>query len=268
MTNIMPHPLMHITPEDMRWAHDAAARFGVSDTLHREDFILHFLFNNPLFTERREAIEYYFFDGHRSSQKLTALLTEIGLDLSAEHNLLEFASGFGCVTRHLKNAMPKMDVTSCDIHPKAMDFIANNIGVKTQPSMSDPDRFSRAYRIENFDVVFALSFFSHMPERSWQRWLETLYGQIKPGGVLAFTTHGANSARNHFGNPDMPESGFWFAADSEQKDLDTAEYGQTIVSRDFVFKALDRLPNVKLEIASPAAWWTHQDLWVVSKAPG
>ena len=256
---------MHITPEDRRWASDAASRFGVSEALHREDFILHFLFNNPLFSERREPIEYYFFDGHRSSQKLAALLTELGVDAHAPQDFLEFASGFGCVTRHLENALPGAKVTSCDIHPKAMAFINEHIGVETLQSVSDPNAFSETSAALSFDTVFALSFFSHMPERTWLKWLHILFKRLKPGGYLIFTTHGANSARNHFGNPDIPNNGFWFAPDSEQKDLDTAEYGQTIVTRDYVFKSLETLPSARLEIASPAAWWTHQDLWVVRK---
>lgn len=265
MTQLPPHPLMHLTPEDARWANDAASRFGVSAAMHREDFILHFLFNNPLFSERREPIEYYFFDGHRSAQKLAALLTEIGVDVSAPQNFLEFASGFGCVTRHLKNALPSATVISSDIHPKAMDFISEHMDAEILQSVSNPVAFSTPQGPSHFDTVFALSFFSHMPERTWQMWLSTLFAQVKTGGHLIFTTHGANSARNHFGNPPMPENGFWFTPDSEQKDLDTAEYGQTIVSRDFVFAAIEKLPHARLEVASPAAWWTHQDLWVVSK---
>lgn len=256
---------MHLTPEDKRWAADAAERFNVSPPLHREDFILHFLFNNPLFTERREPIEYYFFDGHRSAQKLAALLTELGVDIGAPQTFLEFASGFGCVSRHLKNALPKASVTSCDIHPKAVAFIQEHIDVATLQSVSSPQDFTSPSGTNTFDTVFALSFFSHMPERTWQPWLETLFAQLKPGGHMIFTTHGANSARNHFGNPDIPASGFWFAADSEQKDLDTAEYGQTIVTRGYVFNAIERLGNAKLEVATPAGWWTHQDIWVISK---
>ncbi len=257
------HPLLFITPEDTAWAKDAASRFGVSAALHREDFILDFLFNNPLFSERREPVEYYFFDGHRSAQKLAALLTEIDVDIKAPFKLLEFACGFGCVTRHLKNAMPKAEVTSSDIHPKALDFISQNIDVKTFQSVSEPENFDAGKG--SFDVVFALSFFSHMPQRTWTLWLQQLMSHVAPGGHLIFTTHGMNSARNHFGNPEIPDSGFWFDTDSEQKDLDTAEYGQTIVRRSFVFDAIRTLPNSHLEVSAPAFWWTHQDIWVVRK---
>ncbi len=261
--SVHKHPLLHITPEDRAWAEDAASRFGVSAALHREDFILDFLFNNPLFSERREPIEYYFFDGHRSAQKLAALLREIDVEITAPFKLLEFASGFGCVTRHLKNAMPQIDITSSDIHPKALDFIAENMDVKTLQSVSAPQDFDAGK--EGFDAVFALSFFSHMPQRTWTLWLQQLMAHVAPGGHLIFTTHGMNSARNHFGNPEIPDSGFWFTADSEQKDLDTAEYGQTIVRRSFVFDAIRALPNSHLEVSAPAFWWTHQDVWVVRK---
>jgi hypothetical protein len=118
-----------------------------------------------------------------------------------------------------------------------------------------------------FDVVFALSFFSHMPITTWARWLVRLCQVAKPGGIILFTTQG-NASRRFFGNPELPEMGFWFASTSEQKDLSADEYGQTIVTPNFVRRHLLTIADVELIETREAYWWDHQDLFVVRKTEG
>ena len=103
-----------------------------------------------------------------------------------------------------------------------------------------------------------------MPINSWARWLRAHYNVLEVGGYLVFTTQGMMS-RPHFNNPEIPEDGFWFIPDSEQKDLDTAEYGQTIVTEDWVRQQITDLPHVSIERFSEGAWWGHQDLYVVQR---
>jgi hypothetical protein len=84
----------------------AAQRWGVSPEIHPDDFILRFLFDHPSFMAKEDAIQHYFDDGANSAQLLHRILTEIcGLD-GQRVELLDFASGYGCVTRHLKNVIP------------------------------------------------------------------------------------------------------------------------------------------------------------------
>ena len=88
--------------------------------------------------------------------------------------LLEFASGYGCVTRHLKKN-PAYDVVSCDIHPQAVDFLSSRLKVKAIQSVHTPEEFAT---VDKFDVAFATSFFSHMPKSSFGRWLKALYNSL------------------------------------------------------------------------------------------
>jgi SAM-dependent methyltransferase len=117
---------------------------------------------------------------------------------------------------------------------------------------------------EQYDVVFALSFFSHMPETSFGRWLAALYRNVKAGGLFIFTTHGLASAVN-LGNPEIPESGIWFKPDSEQHDIEGAEYGSTISTPEFVIRELYRNTEAPLAEHKPGYWWQHQDLWIAAK---
>ena len=146
-------------------------------------------------------------------------------------SILDFASGYGCVARHFSVVMPdrlRHSSRSCRFHSHK----TRHQGCPFGP------RATTAGDARGFDVVFALSFFSHMPEATWGRWLHSLCAQLVRGEILIFTTHGMKSLP-HFG-PDakLDNRGFYFIAQSEQTDLDLDEYGSTIVSYDYVCRQI------------------------------
>ncbi len=239
-----------------------AGELGVVSAVHGSDYIFHFLANHPSFANQSDAVRAYFYDGRRSAEMLRALLHgELGFPADRRASMLEFASGYGCVTRHLPHTLPEFDVTSCDIHPQAIDFLRQELSATALQSRSVPEEFQADRK---FDVVFALSFFSHMPERTWGRWLRVLYDQLEAGGFLIFTTHGEVSLQ-YFPVKQIPASGFLFAAMSEQGDLDTSEYGSSLVTRDYVTKTVRRRLGVTVQLYREAYWWAHQDLYVIAK---
>jgi SAM-dependent methyltransferase len=234
---------------------------GVASDIHPDDLIFRFVVEYPGFLTNEQAVKYYFHDGANSAKKLGNLLfSRLGVKRSADTSLLEFASGYGCVTRHLSRELAPAKIISCDIHGAACTFIESAIGVETIRSATKPEDLE----IENgsFDVVFALSFFSHMPEHTWGRWLKSLFDKLKPGGYLIFTTHGMTTWEN-LGKPVIPEAGLWFTPSSEQKDLDVAEYGSTIVTPEYVKRAVENILHQSVLSMDAAEWWGHQDLYVV-----
>jgi 2-polyprenyl-3-methyl-5-hydroxy-6-metoxy-1,4-benzoquinol methylase len=248
-----------VIPEE--WAgliQKTANKHAVEAAIHPKDFIFKFVVTNPAFVTSNDAIQYYFDDGACSGQKTAGIIREFNLT-EAPPKILEFASGYGCVTRHLKKVFT--DLVSCDIHDEAMEFIRNVLGVKTTPSNRIPEDFAAQ---DTFDVVFALSFFSHLPQRTFGRWLKALFAAVKSPGHLVFTTHGTAS-RHFLGNPAIPEDGFWFLPNSEQEDLPKADYGLTIVTPEFVFKEVLRQTGEPVAVYKHAYWWNHQDLWIIDK---
>jgi SAM-dependent methyltransferase len=199
------------TKEMLRQNVKAAARHGVESVCHPQDFIYNFIVTLPDFRTVGAAVDYYFDDGARSAKTLENLLAELHI----EHRpirLLEFASGYGCVTRHLKR-YPAFSLVSCDIHPQAIEFLTRKLGVRAVMSAHTPEELSLG---EAFDVVCALSFFSHMPRTTWGRWLRVLFSQVRPGGYLIFTTLGLASV-GRFRNPEIPPDGFWFTTWSSKR---------------------------------------------------
>ena len=261
VVNPNPPEAGHLTDKMIRLNRENAATTDVVAAVHPQDFIYWFCCKNPHLT-LEAAISYYFSDGARSADKLNGLVTELGFERGQPIKLLEFASGYGCVTRHLKK-QARWDLTSCDIHSEAIDFLDRQIGVKTLQSVHIPEQFAT---IEKYDVVFALSFFSHMPKSSFGRWLRALYGSLRAPGYLIFTTHGVKSCGAFGITPDeIPADGFRFWANSEQDDLDTVEYGSTLAASEFVINEIYHQLGAPIARFKQAGWWGLQDLWVVKK---
>jgi hypothetical protein len=253
-----------ITPEIFELCKISAAKHGVIPDIHPDDFIFHFLLNHPSLQQKKEAVDYYFDDGARSAKKLSDLIySDLKFQRGIQLKMLEFASGYGCVTRHLSRELSDVMITSCDIHEEAMDFIKTKLKTETILSEAVPEKLKLN---AEYDMVFALSFFSHMPESTWGRWIKTLFSGLKENGFLIFTTHGMASAKL-FGDPVIPSNGFWFLPDSEQKDLNLNEYGTTVVTPEYVISELYRQVRSPLVLYRYAFWWTHQDLYIVQKLP-
>ena len=124
------------------------------------------------------------------------------------------------MTRHLvKNN--KINLWSSDIHESPMLWLKEK-GIKTLQSVTNPLEFKSDM---NYDVVFALSFFSHMLKKTWFLWLEKLYSFVKPNGIIIFTTQGLKSNELYQGNIELDDDGFGFINESEQNDLNTCDYG-------------------------------------------
>lgn len=247
--------------EILQLSNTLAQRYRVSDALHSEDMLLQFLLDNPCFPDKKSALNYYFKTGKDSTDNLISILKELGV-YRIPISLLEFASGYGCVSRHLIKKTGWFDLTSCDIHTSAMEFLVQKLGLnKIIPSTRMPEDF---FCDERYDVVFALSFFSHMPRSTWGKWLAALYNKVNVGGYLIFTTHGIKSA-HYFGNPIIPSDGFWFQATSEQKDIDVSDYGQTICTYDFVENEIRKRLGVPISQHKSGYWWGHQDVYVVGR---
>jgi cyclopropane fatty-acyl-phospholipid synthase-like methyltransferase len=239
---------------------NVAASLDVPPNIHAEDFIYWFILDQA-FPTLDAAIRYYFQGGAESSKKLTAICASLGHS-ERRIKLLEFASGFGMVSRHLKQNS-QLDLTACDIHPAALEFLSSELGIRAISSTHSPDDFSVS---EKFDIIFALSFFSHMPRETFGRWLRALFGTLASPGYLIFTTHGLASRQKYFGEPPLSDDGFFFRPQSEQKDLNTSEYGSTVSTPDFVIAEIFKHTGAPIVSYKHAHWWEHQDLWIVKRA--
>ena len=240
-----------------------AGKWKVSAAVHPQDFLFRFILGHHAFARVDDAVQYYFDDGRRSAELLRSILqNDLRVNAGEKQALLEFASGYGAVTRHLKVVFPAFDIASADIHPAANEFIARELHAKAIQSTVVPECFDPG---GEYDLVFALSFFSHMPAATWSRWLLVLARALRAGGHLVFTTHGAASLRELRLDASLGADGFLFRPESEQDDLDTEQYGTTFTSLRFVAGQVEAIPGCELRLVRTGFWWGHQDLYVATR---
>jgi hypothetical protein len=250
-----------LTDEMMRLNRAIAARHGVDPAVHPKDAIYWFTVRSgSASADLSTTIAHYFDRGARSAARLADIAAGLGYAAGARARLLEFAAGYGRVSRHLTK-MP-FDLVSCDIHEEAVAFLANQLGIEALGSSREPECFRPGDR---YDIVFALSFFTHLPRATWSRWLKTLFDLLDIPGYLVFTTHGLRQCELLGVPPDGLAEGFWFSGRTEQPDLDTADYGSTITLPGFVIGEIWRQTGGPIVLYEHAGWEALQDLWVIRR---
>ena len=204
----------------------------------------------------------YLADGWRTLAELMMLLESVGRPLMGVKSFLEFASGHGRFTRHLVKAIGAERVTASDVVPDAVDFARDTLHVQSFLSASRPEELSCPQR---YEVVFVLSLFSHLPASSWSRWMKRLYDCVAPGGLLVFTTHGAEAVRRQ--GVTLDDQGFFFAPSSESNAIDAQEYGTAFTSAEYVRSQIaSHLGSDRLLRHAPTWFWHHQDAWVLERS--
>jgi len=230
----------------------------VSTEIHDRDMLLDF-FLGHFGGDRAKSSEAYLNGGRDCATRFAGLCSEIFPD-HASLNVLEFASGYGRVARYAEHVMPTANWTCCDIHPAAVEF-TRRLGLTSFLSSTAPEAWSAP---KKYDVVFALSFFSHMPKRTFGTWLARLFEAVVPGGVLIFTTHGEITVRS-LSNTAFDDSGFFWMDHTEQCDLDIADYGVSAVTKEYVDAALRGISLTDTIRFQQGFWWKSQDLYVIRK---
>jgi len=251
------------TPDQWEHQQRVGSAFGVYPVIHHMDYMYKFMAVNANSTQA--AVENYFAAGDAWSKRLLEIVTGSLPSGVGSGSILEFASGYGRVTRFLPKLFPLARLVACDIHPGACRFIRSALGVSALQSDADP---ASALLEGPYEVVSAMSFFSHMPDDTFGPWLAALWNVVSPNGLLMFSTHGAAMApggRDTDVYRTIVQSGYSFTPSSEQHDLDPTEYGSSFVTPDYVLsKITSHAPRAEL-LAVEEGGWFRQDLYVIRK---
>jgi SAM-dependent methyltransferase len=101
-------------------------------------------------------------------------------------SVLDFGCGCGRVTRYWSDFAGS--VSGGDVSGKAIDWCRQNLQFghfevnRLQPPL--------AFEDESFDLVYALSVFTHLTDELQLAWRDELRRVLRPGGRLLLTTHG------------------------------------------------------------------------------
>jgi SAM-dependent methyltransferase len=229
---------------------------GFAREIHPDDDMLQHVRDQAGGETPRERFAYYR-AGHEALLCLEHVLACAGRTLDDVDGLLEFASGYGRLTRHLARRIDAQRIWAADILPDAASFLHRTFGVHALHSAQEPAALALPRR---FDVIWVGSLFSHLPRRRFGPWLRRLVDALSDEGLLIFSTHGADVVA------EVPKhaSGFTFVAQSESRRLAPDEYGSSFVTPDVVRAIAAGQGVAHLHVVERELWWI-QDVWVAAR---
>jgi SAM-dependent methyltransferase len=132
------------------------------------------------------SLRWFFRGGRDGADAIAAVLERRGVDVRNLGSILDFGCGSGRVIRHWaasRGAIHGSDYNAkavrwCRRHLRFAHFVVNGLA----PPLP--------YDAGQFDLVYALSVFTHLPEPLLFAWLDEMRRILKPGGWLVITTHG------------------------------------------------------------------------------
>lgn len=211
----------------------------------------------------------YLKTGDKNMRELQAIMDDVGLSFRPDLRLLDFGCGYGRLTRYLVTRLRSSQIRVSDVDPNAVDYVARTLNVTGFCSATQPQELRH---LERYDLILAISLFSHLPRNLWAQWLEKLSQLLAENGVLIFTTQGPSL----FGTltptaqakalAEASDDGFCFVSSNEtQGRLDVAEYGQSYVNHDWVARIIKAHSAGNLLGYYPRGMWGRQDVYVLRK---
>lgn len=178
--------------------------------------------------------------------------------------LLDFASGYGRVTRFLAGYYSPEKIHTSDIKAEAVDFQTQHLGVPGFYSSYNP---AEVKVNEKYQVIFVGSLFSHLNQDLYFRWLHQLVHMTREDGLLIFSVHDITlypeeTREDHIyvlNNEDAP---FSFV---EDRITAMNEYGVSFSTENFVQKQLAAIhPELKY-VRYKKGFGGLQDVYVVTR---
>lgn len=132
-------------------------------------------------------IAWFLESGRRGAESIRQALARAGRPPERVRALLDFGCGCGRVTRHWSGL--EAEVHGCDVDSRLVAWCRTHLSfgsfevTRLEPPLPYPDR--------RFDLVYALSVFTHLPEELQHAWVRELARVLEPGGHLLVTTHGS-----------------------------------------------------------------------------
>lgn len=131
-------------------------------------------------------LDWFLEGGRLGADTVRAAAARHGRPVDELDALLDFGCGCGRVLRHWNGVAA--EVHGRDADPAAIEWCRRNLTFasvavnRAEPPLADADA--------SFDLVYAFSVLTHLPERLQVAWIGELERILRPGGLLLVSTHG------------------------------------------------------------------------------
>jgi 2-polyprenyl-3-methyl-5-hydroxy-6-metoxy-1,4-benzoquinol methylase len=229
-----------------------------------EDDLLHYGFDlasaYPAF-RYYNAVRMYLEGGEWNAAEVETVLGDVGFSLREAGSVLEFACGYGRLTRHFVPRIGPSKITVSDIDHRAVDFVRNQFGVRGFYSAGTGEELIHEDR---YDAIVVVSLFSHLSIRDWGPWLKRLNQMLNADGVLLFSTHNVNDADKK--DVQAKAEGFLYREQNETRGrLNVKHYGTAYVNEQYVEQVVSENFAGRLLKFCPHALMGGQDAYVLQR---
>lgn len=163
---------------------------------------------------------------------------------------LDFGCGAGRVLRHFADEADRCDFFGCDLHEPSIAWMQENLSPpfnaflsSTRPPIPVPNGY--------FDLIWAVSVFTHLDGASWSGWLLDLRRLLKPGGILLASILGKRQ--------------YWMMGEAwndEHVGMNALKAGELTSSRSMLARTLDG-PELRAALREvPAPLVFHSEWWI------
>ena len=148
-----------------------------------------------------EDADWFLKAGKMGQEAISEMMERHHIRISEMTAVLDFGCGVGRVLRHFAHITgPQYHGT--DYNPALIQWAKQNLKFASFKVNKFMDRLD--YADGQFDLVYALSVFTHLTEEQGLFWIKELTRVTKPGGCLYITTHGKKHYWPHVGLDDRP----------------------------------------------------------------
>lgn len=131
----------------------------------------------------------FFSQGADLLRGIERLVEAQGRSLESFESVLDFGCGCGRILIPLMVRVGGRHLHGCDIDAEAIDWCKAKLTDCAGFAVNNPLP-PMAFADNQFDLIFGVSVFTHLPEQMQFKWLDDLFRVTKPGGYAIMTFHG------------------------------------------------------------------------------
>lgn len=244
---------------------------GISRNLNPDD--------KELIDRSDESVRRYYSVGADAMRVITnALLTN---SRQPPRSILDFPSGSGRVTRHLRAFFPEARIVASDLYDYHIDFCREEFKIDSLLSRVNLGEIDFG---EKFDLIFCGSLLTHLPEASFLDTINLLGHSLSDSGIAVITLQGRFSDHLQATRPNfyLPDQSYEVAAESVRRSgfgyVDYTHdvlkifnkeegYGIALVRPHWVLRLLEPHTDLRVLGYVERGWDNHQDVLIFGR-PG
>ena len=157
----------------------------------------------------------------RHAQELASLVRRAGVDPKELTSVLDFGCGCGRVVSAFQALLPQAKFYGTDAEADLIAWSRTHLtGADFRVNALEPPL---SYSDSQFDLIYAISVFTHLDERQQFLWLDELRRVARPGAIVILTVHGTED-----------ENQFEFVKNDAWADFFPDHYQTTVHGRSYV----------------------------------